>query len=286
MTTSTPGSTPPDVSDSPEEQRSRGFTNASVPEVYQRILAPVVFEPWAEILVRTAAIAGGDRILDVASGTGAVARRAAAVAGETGHVTASDLSPAMLARSAAYPTVAGSAPIEFLEAAAEAVPEGGFDAVLCQQGLQFFPDKPAALLALRRALGPGGRLALAVWATGHRLEPFQDYGEALEAIGTPPPFPGAFNPGSFTLGPEHVSSLLAGAGFESIEVRVVEYETVWADARTVSEGILGTPFGPQVLELTDDRRAALDAELGRRFGAPGSSDPIRRTTVAVVALAR
>jgi len=83
----------------------------------------------------------------------------------------------------------GAAPIEYVEASAAELPfqDGRFDAVLCQQGLQFFPERAAAVREMRRVLRRGGVAGIAVWAYGHPLEPFGVYGDQLAAIGAEPP---------------------------------------------------------------------------------------------------
>src|SRR5579875_811135 len=102
--------------------RSSAFSSESVPDEYERHLVPAVFEPWAEVLLDTVGVAPGSRVLDVASGTGVVARAAARRAGGDGQVVASDLSAPMLARSAATGTPPGGSVIEYQEASADALP--------------------------------------------------------------------------------------------------------------------------------------------------------------------
>lgn len=89
----------------------------------------------------------------------------------------------MLARLAAIGAPTGGAAIEYREASADALPfeDGSFDVVLCQQGLQFFPARAAAVGEMRRVLRPGGVAGIAVWADGHPLKPFGAYGDALAA---------------------------------------------------------------------------------------------------------
>ncbi len=272
------------ASDQPD--RSTAFAAGSVAERYERHLAPVVFVPWAEILLDAVGVRPGDRVLDVASGTGVVARLAAGRAGAEGRVTASDISAAMLAHAATVAAPPGAAPIERVEASATALtfPDAAYDVVLCQQGMQFFPDRSAAAAQLRRVLRAGGTAGVAVWAAGHRLQPFDDYSETLSAAGVAPPFPRAFESSSFTMGADELGTLLRDAGFTSVEVSLVEHDIAWPDVETAVGGILGTPFGPAVAGLPPDRREAIERELTRRLGGADGA-PERRTTVAVVACA-
>ena len=133
-------------------------------QVYDDVLVPRLFVPWAQVLLDALDPQPGEAVLDVACGPGSVTRLAAERVGTSGRVTGCDLSPAMLELARAKPVDAAAAPIEYLEAAADdlPVPEENFDFALCQQGLQFFPDRAAALLELHRALRPHGRLGVAV----------------------------------------------------------------------------------------------------------------------------
>lgn len=267
--------------------RSSAFTGSSVPDEYERRLAPAVFEPWAEALLDAVVIAPGSKVLDVASGTGVVARAAARRAGGEGHVTASDVSPPMLARASGIAAADGAAPIDYREASADALPfaDGSFDVVLCQQGLQFFPAREAALAEMRRVLRPGGVAGIAVWAEGHPLEPFGVYGDELAAIGAEPPFPNAFVSDTFVMGLEQVRSLLEVAGFSSVEARVVELQVSWPDAAAVVGGVYGTPFGPLVHALPSEQRERYEAQLERRFTPEEVDGAVHRQTAAVIARA-
>lgn len=269
------------------EDRSSLFTADALPDAYERLLAPAVFEPWASVLLDTVGVAPGSRVLDVASGTGVVARAAARRVGVDGYVVASDVSGPMLARSAAVGAEGAAAPIEYREAPADALPfeDGSFDAVLCQQGLQFFPAPPAAISEMRRVLRPRGVAGVAVWAQGHPLEPFGVYGDELAAIGAEPPFPRAFESATFTMSLEAVRSLLQDAGFSAVDAGVVELDVSWPEARSAAAGVLGTPFGPLVNALSPDQRTQFEAALLKRFAPEKPGVPIRRRTVAVIARA-
>ena len=138
--------------------RSLSFAQVSVPEGYERFMLRQLFEPWAAVLVACTGIGPGSRVLDVASGLGPVARLAAAAAGPGGRVVASDVSAAMLAVASARPAGPEWAPIEYRECPASAIVAGddSFDVVLCQHGVQFFPDRAAAA---GKCAGSPGRAA-------------------------------------------------------------------------------------------------------------------------------
>lgn len=130
------------------------------PENYENFFVPAISEPLAADLVSAAALRPGERILDVACGTGVVTRLAAAQVGETGAVAGLDVNPGMLA--VARSATPSGATIEWYETSAEAMPlaDASFDVVLCQIGLQFIPNKVQALKEMRRVLDPGGRVVL------------------------------------------------------------------------------------------------------------------------------
>jgi ubiquinone/menaquinone biosynthesis C-methylase UbiE len=137
------------------------FDRLSFPEMYERALVGPLFQPWAEDLIGRLRVADRDRVLDIACGTGIVARLARKRVGAAGRVVGVDASPQMLA------VAAKAAPdVEWREGNAAALPLGAddaFDVVTCQQGLQFFKDKPAAAREMRKVLTSSGRLGVAVW---------------------------------------------------------------------------------------------------------------------------
>ncbi len=133
-------------------------------ELYQRYVVRYILGPWAPMLVDAARLAAGERVLDLACGTGVLARIAAERLGPTGHVIGIDLNADMIRVARSLPLPVG-APIDWYERSALALglPHASVDAVLCQQGLQFFPDRQRAMREMRRVLRRGGRLALSVW---------------------------------------------------------------------------------------------------------------------------
>lgn len=186
----------------------------SFPEMYERWLAGPLFRPWAEMTLEEMNVAGGDRVLDVACGTGIVARVARERLGESGRVVGIDISSDMLAVAR---TVAPS--IDWREGNACALPlrDGEtFDVVVCQQGLQFFPDKPAAAAEMRRALAKGGRLAAATWRSDDEIPFFRDLRRVAER------HLGAITDMRHSLGDAALlETLIREAGFKDVRVRTV-----------------------------------------------------------------
>src|SRR5437867_1567189 len=157
---------------------------ASAAELYERYLVPAIFEPWAMALVALAAPQPGERVLDVACGTGTVARLAAQHVGPTGQVMGLDVNPGMLAVALGLPPPQG-VPIAWQEGDAMAMPlaDAAFDVVLCQQGLQFFPDRAVALREMHRVVAPGGRVALRGWRSIQYSPGFALLAEVKAALG-------------------------------------------------------------------------------------------------------
>jgi hypothetical protein len=138
---------------------------------------------------------------------------------------------------------------------------------------------------MRRVLRGDGAVGIAVWAAGYRLEPFDDYTEALAAAGVPPPFPRAFENSTFVMDPDDVGQLLERAGFSMLEVSVVAQTITFAGAGAAAAAILGTPFGPVVEGLEADRRGAVFDDLERRFAPSSPGAPVSRDTSSVIARA-
>jgi ubiquinone/menaquinone biosynthesis C-methylase UbiE len=193
---------------------SYAMRQASFPEVYERCLVEPLFRPWAEITLQEVALSPGDRVLDIACGTGIVARIAKERLGDTGRVVGVDVSSDMLAVACAV------APrIDWREGDAAALPlsEGEqFDIVVCQQGLQFFTDKPAALREMRHALAKGGKLAVSTWRSDSEIPFARDLREIAER------HLGAVADQRYSLGDSSVlEALLRDAGFHDVRVRTV-----------------------------------------------------------------
>jgi len=142
-------------------ETDKAFTG-SLPSVYQQYLVPLIFESYAADLVRRLATRPVTRLLEIAAGTGVVTRELASALPESVSVVASDLNQAMLDQAAAMGT---RRPVEWRRADAMQLPfpDESFDAVVCQFGVMFFPDKAKAFSEARRVLRPGGVFLFSVW---------------------------------------------------------------------------------------------------------------------------
>jgi ubiquinone/menaquinone biosynthesis C-methylase UbiE len=134
----------------------------SVPQVYEKFMVPLIFQPYADDLAMRVAQRKPTSVLEIAAGTGVVTRAMAKSLPPACSIVATDLNPPMieLARS-----VGTARPVEWRQADAMSLPfaDGTFDAVVCQFGAMFFPDRPAAYREARRVLKPGGALVYNVW---------------------------------------------------------------------------------------------------------------------------
>ena len=113
-------------------------------------------------LLKAGDVVPGMRVLDIAAGTGLSAEAALAAVGPTGHVTAADVSPAMVAKARERLADAPNVSVSVEDGQALSFPDESFDAVLCNLGLMFFPDPVRGLSEFRRVVRPGGRLAVSV----------------------------------------------------------------------------------------------------------------------------
>jgi ubiquinone/menaquinone biosynthesis C-methylase UbiE len=266
------------------EARSRSFVASSVPEAYERYTVPQLFEPWAGELLRVADPATGASVLDIASGPGTVARLAAARVGENGRVLASDISASMLQIAAARKPEPGSAPLSILACSALDldVADESFQFVLCQQGLQFFPDRPSALREMHRALEPDGVVALATWASERPLGLFGPMTEAMRESGLAEPFPRAFDPTSYTLPASEMQALVETSGFRDVRVETVELDCIWKTGTEALASVSGTVFGPALALLSSDEQDTAMAIFLERLAANRDDELTIRTASNIV----
>jgi len=246
----------------------RGLVSPAAAEHYEQHFVPALFAQWAPRLATAANARPGDHALDVACGTGVLARHLAERVGASGAVGGLDASEGMLAVAARH------APrITWREGRAEQLPfeEASFDVVVCQFGLMFFEDPVGALREMQRVLRPGRRMAVAVW---DRLENSPGYAAvaalleklfgatAAEAIRAP-----------FSLGERAtIEELVSGVSLRGSEIRTVPGEARFSSIRSwMDTEICGWTLR-DLLDEDDRRRLADEAEMAlARFAGPGGA---------------
>ncbi len=233
----------------------------SAAEVYERQLVPAMFAAWAPKLIDLAEVRPGMHVLDVACGTGVVTRLAGDRVGMAGRVVGLDINAAMLSVARGLPPV-GGASVEWLEASAleMPLPDAAFDVVLCQHGLQQFPDRPAALQEMRRVLIPDGQLALCVWS---RIEGSPGMAALVEALQRHVGAEAAANrQAPFALGdPAELRALVEEAGFHHIEIRtMVETARFPSPEELVAAQLAATPLST-LAALTEEAHRAVARDV-------------------------
>lgn len=244
----------------------------SVPELYDALLVPMIFEPYARDLARRVAARHPKRVLELAAGTGAVTRALATALTTQTAIVATDHSEPMLQRASAVGT---RQPVEWRQADALNLPfeDGSFDVVVCQFGVMFFPDKARGFAEARRVLAPGGMLVFNVWDRIEENEFAFVVTEVLDQLF-------AADPPTFVRRVPHgyhdrasIEADLRGGGFE----RRPAFETLTMRSQAASSRLAaiaycqGTPLrneielrSPGGLANATDRCAD---EFGTRFGS-------------------
>lgn len=253
---------------------------ASPAENYERYFVPCIGGPIARDLVTAASIRGGERVLDVACGTGVATRLAAARVGPSGRVAGLDMNPGMLA--VARSATPADAAIDWYEASAEAMPlpDVAFDVALCSMGLQFVGDKLAALREMRRVLASGGRAVIG--APGPTPAAFEVLADGLARHVAPRA--ASFVHAVFSLNDEgELRGLLAEAGFREIAIgAATKTLTLPGPAEFLWQYVYSTPLAAAVAELDEPRRAELQRDVcagWRELGAAGPMTvPVRMIT--------
>jgi ubiquinone/menaquinone biosynthesis C-methylase UbiE len=243
------------------------FAVGSIAGVYEEIYVPRIFIPWARLLLERAALRAGEAVLDVATGPGTVARIAAERVGAQGRVVGADFSEAMIAIARAKPRTAGAAPIEYLvsPAAPLDVDDEAFDLVTCQQGLQFFPDRAAAVKEMYRALKRGGRVVAAVWREIALQPSFAALDAALreclpadqaEPYGAPFRWPSADN----------LQSAFTDLGFDAVSVAPVRHAlTFEGGVAQVIATLAASPIAATIAALDSATAARLRSAAARHL---------------------
>jgi len=188
-------------------------------------------------LVELARVESGQRVLDIATGSGEPAVTAARKVGPSGLVVATDQSPAMLDLARERAAALGLRNMKFVETSAEelAVDERNFDATLCRWGLMFVGDLDAAVRRIRQLLAPGAHFATAVWGPSQKVPMISLGDDAVRELAKlPPPPPGA--PGPLKLAdPGPLQRALTAAGFNDVQVEPINVRFEFASAEAFAE---------------------------------------------------
>ena len=244
----------------------------SIPELYDRLLVPLIFEPYATDLAdRVAAIAPRD-VLELAAGTGAVTRAMAARLPSSTKITATDLNQPMLDQAARRQPADGR--VTWRQADATSLPfeAARFDAVVCQFGAMFFPDRVTAFREARRVLKSGGHLLFNVWGSIEDNEFADVVTQALATVfpTDPPRFMARTPHGHYDTA--RWRDEVAAAGFAAIAIDTVERRSRAAEPRLAAVAYCqGTPLRGEI-EARDPAglEAATEvatAALAKRFGS-------------------
>jgi ubiquinone/menaquinone biosynthesis C-methylase UbiE len=242
-------------------------TQTSVHQIYEELLVPRMFTPLAHLLLDYAQVKEGDSVLDIACGPGTVANVAAKRTGNEGRVMGLDISPAMLDVAKGKHQPDGSATIEYVESPAYPLQaeDDAFDVVVCQQGLQFFPERVEALKEMLRITKTGGRIAVAVWGSIEKCELFfQLYSAMAETI--PSEIAEILKAPFHLHNTEEVFELAKEAGFKNADVKTVSYPLVFEQGMKQASRVLeAAPFFPQIKELPQSNQDALIQSIRSRL---------------------
>lgn len=264
------------------------FTNASVPQAYEALLVPRVFEPWGRRLLDLANLQPGASVLDVATGPGTVAGLASIRVGPGGLVVGVDISEPMLDIARAKPNPPGGCAIQYRVSGAAplAAESGSFDLITCQQGLQFFPDRPAALGEMRRALGPEGTAAIAVWAELGRNPVFNVFHEALlETAGEE--LAGLMTAPFSWSDPDTLADALRDAGFSGVRVltETLPLHFEGGPDQFVA-AFAATPIAPMIAALPEADRSRFEEAVRTKARAFVQDGAVVGITTSNIALGR
>ena len=230
----------------------------SIPQLYDQYIVPLIFEPYARDLARRLASRRLSRVLEIACGTGAVTRQLASTLPASVEIVATDLNQSMLDVATANGTARH---LEWRQADAMQLPFDGesFDAVVCQFGVMFFPDKARAFAGVRRVLQPGGIFLCNVW---DRIEVNEFADEITKAVGK-----------NFLARTPHgyhdvnvVARDVSAGGFKRPMIETIAERSRAASARDPAIAYVhGTPLRDEVSNVDEATDVATEA-IARRFG--------------------
>ena len=250
----------------------------NIPQHYDQGLGPLIFVDYAADMARRVAACNPARVLETAAGTGIVTRQLRNVLPAGSHVTATDLNPPMLDIARAKFRAGEAVAFEPADAMALPFADGSFDAVVCQFGVMFYPDKDKSCREVLRVLAPGGRYLFSIW-DAHRYNPFGRITHDIVGRFFPVDPPQFMNvPFSYAFEP--IKHSLIEAGFAGIEAAVVRLEKAIPDAAAFARAIV---YGSPLIDQLQARGGvapeqvvdALLREFHREFGADPGCMPLQ-----------
>ena len=247
-------------------QRGHWQLTGSTPELYETYLVPAITSVWARDLIERIGPRPGEAVLDIACGTGAVTRRAAECVKE-GRVVGLDFNPGMLA--VARSVASSEASIEWVEGSALDLPfaDGEFDIVLCQLGLQFFPNQPRALCEMKRVLASSGRAALSVYSAIENTPAACAFVRALDERFGRDASQIKRSEHSF-VDADALGILMTMAGFADVHIKAVTQEIKFPSVLDyVRFQLLATPMAQLLDEFANSDRDAIVADVALRTGS-------------------
>ena len=258
----------------------------SAPQIYEEQKVPTLFRPLAELTLQHLNVGEGDRIVDVACGTRIIARLVAEKVGQSGTVAGGDLNTGMIEAAKLYtPSTGVETEWHQSDVVALPFPDASFDFAFCQQGLQFFPDKLAALSELRRVLAPGGSMIVTVWSSISPL--FAAIADGAGRYIGCKASTSALSPFAFR-DSAVIKALIVEAGFPKIEMEnLVIQRRIGPAKESIPKEIAGAPVGAYVAALDEETQKALFDDLKdalRDFVKhdgivfPQEAHPVRATT--------
>ena len=254
-------------------QQIKATTSPSA--IYERYMVPGIFARWSKVLLELVAPRPGERVLDLACGTGIVARTVAPMVQPGGQVIGVDFNPAQIATARSI-----DSSIEWREGDAGSLTfaDEEFDLVVCQQGFQFFPDRVQAVKEIHRVLKPGGRVGIAVWSSIDKFPGYVALIHALEQRVSSSAVDLMYDL-SVLADIDEVSQFFSDGGFPDAEVQTISLDVVFSSAdeftRAIAVGSImrrtETKFSEETLDLM---AADVAAEMEPYIGENGFAFPM------------